>query len=322
MAQPPHPQTAQLTLWGTRPAAAEQGASTTRSEPLIPNAERRSESRNPAAGPESGQPGSWFRCLQCDAPEPRSQTPRPEPGTATPFPEPQAIIAALAFERAFRRLGIRRPLPEFQVEYRAFAGLRAGIRLWPERAVVRMSDLLADAAPAVIEALAEILLARLFRRHASREARELYLAWNMTPATRRRVEEARRARGRKRLLPPQGRNFDLESIFNEVNQRFFQGRLAVTRIGWSSARSRTLLGHHDPGHDTITISRWFDSESVPRYVVEYLVYHEMLHIQYPTERNGHRQVVHSLAFREAERKFPLYGKACKHLGKMTGSEVR
>jgi len=238
-----------------------------------------------------------------------------------PHHEPAQLSVALAFERAFRRLGIRRPLPEFRVEYRAFAGLRAAIRLWPERAVVRLSDLLADAAPAVLEALAEILLARLFGRHASPEARELYLTWNMTAATRHRVEEARRARGRKRLLPPQGCNFDLESIFNQLNQSFFQGELAVTRIGWSSARSRTLLGHHDPGHGTITISRWFDSESVPHYVVEYLVYHEMLHIQYPTERNGHRRVLHSPAFRAAERKFPLYQEACQHLRKMAGSEV-
>ena len=226
------------------------------------------------------------------------------------------LTATCCFERAFRRLGIRRPVPEFQVEYRAFAGLRAAIRLQRERAVVRMSDLLADATPTVIEALAEILLARLFRRQASPEARELYLAWNMTPATRRRVEEARRARGRKRLLPPQGRNFNLESIFKELNQRFFQGELRVTRIGWSSARSQTLLGHHDPGHGTITISRWFDSESVPRHVVEYLVYHEMLHIRYPTERSGRRRVVHPPAFREAERRFPLYEEACKHLREM------
>ena len=278
---------AQLSLWDTAAVVREEQAAISPSDPLIPDPEPHSQSRNPTAGPGSS-------------------------------PEPRAIVAALAFERAFRRLGIRGPLPDFQVEYRAFAGLRAAVRLRPERAVVRVSDLLADAAPAVIEALAEILLARLFRRHASPEARELYLAWNMTPDTRRRVEEARRARGRKRLLPPQGRNFDLESIFNDLNVRFFRGRLAVTRIGWSSAPSRTLLGHHDPAHGTITISRWFDLESVPHYVVEYLVYHEMLHIQYPTERNGHRRVVHSPAFREAERKFPSYDQACKQLKKMAG----
>jgi hypothetical protein len=295
------------------------GVSNPHRESLIPNPESDGKNRNPTAASGTRPRRPWF--FQSEAPEPELRTSSLESGTATPCPEPRAIIAALAFERAFRRLAIKHPLPEFHVEYRAFAGLRAAIRLRSERAVVRMSDLLADVAPAVIEALAEILLARLFRRHASPEARELYLAWNMTPDTRRRVEEARRARGRKRLLPPQGRHFDLESIFHELNQRFFQGQLAVTRIGWSSGASRTLLGHHDPGHGTITISRWFDSESVPRCVVEYLVYHEMLHIQYPTERNGHRRVVHSAAFHEAERKFPLYNEACDRLREMTRSAV-
>ena len=216
---------------------------------------------------------------------------------------------------------IRRPLPEFQVEFRAFANLRASIRWCRHRAVVRMSDLLADAEPLVMEALVEILLARLFGRHASREARECYVAWTMSPAVRSRVDDTRRARGRKYLLHAQGCYFDLQSIFDQLNQRFFQGQLAVARIGWSPTRSRTLLGHHDPSHRTITISRRFDSASVPQYLVDYLVYHEMLHIKYPTERNGHRRVVHSRAFREAERKFPLYEEACKQLKEMSSAEV-
>ena len=212
-------------------------------------------------------------------------------------------------------------MPQFQVEYRAFAGLRSSVRLRGNRAVVRMSDLLADAAPLVIESVAEILLARLFRRHASREACACYLAWNMSPEVRSRVDEARRVRGRKRLLPAQGRYFNLQSVFDQLNQRFFQGQLTVLRIGWSPMRSRTLLGHYDSSHRTITISRWFDSASVPPYLVAYLVYHEMLHIKCPTEHNGHRRVVHSRAFREAEKQFPHYEEACKQLKKMPGAGV-
>lgn len=227
----------------------------------------------------------------------------------------------MAFERAFRRMFIARPLPAFHIELRPFAGVHAAIRLGRDRALVRMSDFLADAEPLVMEALAEILLARLFRRRASREARERYMAWNMSPATRSRVDEARRARGRKRLLPAEGRYFDLQSIFDRLNQRFFHGQLAVARIGWSPQRSRTLLGHHDPAHRTITISGWFDAESVPSYVVEYLVYHEMLHIKHPTGHNGGRRVLHSRTFREAEKRFPHYEEACKQLKKMSSQEV-
>jgi predicted metal-dependent hydrolase len=70
--------------------------------------------------------------------------------------------------------------------------------------------------------------------------------------------------------------------------------------------SRTILGHYDSAHATIIISRVLDSPTVPSYLVEYLVYHEMLHIRYPVERRGHRRVVHSQEFRAAEKKFPRY----------------
>jgi hypothetical protein len=172
--------------------------------------------------------------------------------------------------------------------------------------VVHISDLLAEAPPLVLEALAEILLAQLFRRRPSREARACYLAYIFNPAVRRRIDEARRRRGRKRILSPRGRHFDLEEIFQKLNRRYFEGELRLLRLGWSAQRSRTLLGHYDSAHRTITISRVLDSPQVPRYLVEYLMFHEMLHIRYPVERDGHRRVVHSRQFREAEKKFPHY----------------
>jgi len=47
--------------------------------------------------------------------------------------------------------------------------------------------------------------------------------------------------------------------------------------------------------------------------VEYIVYHEMLHMRFPVERRGHRRVVHSREFREAEKQFPKYEQACRQL---------
>ena len=80
-------------------------------------------------------------------------------------------------------------------------------------------------------------------------------------------------------------------------------------MGWSPKRSRTSLGHYDPAHHSITISRLLDSLQVPRCVVEYLVFHEMLHIKYPTERRGPRRIVHSRNFRAEEKRFPQYEQA-------------
>ena len=237
-----------------------------------------------------------------------------EPGYRSPqnFGQTQSS-PELAFARVFRRLGIKRSLPDFRVEYHPFAGVRTTIRIKDNQARVRISDVLREAPPLVFEALAEILLGRVFRRRPSREARECFLAYIYNPEIRRRIDDVRRARGYKRLRPARGSHYDLEEIFRDLNRRFFESVLAMPRLGWSLSRPRTLLGHYDSAHGSITVSRWFDSPSVPRYVVEYLVFHEMLHMRYITERRGHRRVVHSREFRAAEKKFPHYEDARRRL---------
>jgi hypothetical protein len=235
--------------------------------------------------------------------------------------QPEQLILPLApppdltevFRRVFFRLRIKSPVVSIGARFHPFAGLRSTITVRDGTVKARVSDVLAEASPLVLEALAEILLTRIFRRHPSREARECYLAYTFRPAIRHRIDEARRERGSKRLLPPRGRHHDLEEIFRELNRRFFHDQIPPSRLGWSHQHSRCILGHYDSGHRTIIISRKLDGPSVPRHLVEYVVYHEMLHIWFPVERRGQRRVVHSREFREAERKFPKYELACRQL---------
>jgi len=217
------------------------------------------------------------------------------------------------FQRVFSRLRIKSPIVSMGARFHPFAGLRSTITLRNGAVKARVSDLLAEASPLVLEALAEILLAKIFHRRPSREARECYLAYTFRPAMRVRIDAARRERGSKRLLPARGRHHDLDEIFHGLNHRFFHGQISPSRLGWSHKNSRRILGHYDSGHGTIIVSRKLDSSAVPRYLVEYVVYHEMLHIRFPVERRGHRRVVHSREFREAETKFPQYELACRQI---------
>jgi hypothetical protein len=231
------------------------------------------------------------------------------------MPLPLAISpeAVELFRRVFRRLRIAVVLPSLRVEFRHFAGLRSIICLRKDHLDVRLSDVLQDAPLLVLEALAEILLCKVYRRRASREARECYLAYVLSPSIRQRIDQARRQRGTKRLLPARGRRHNLEEIFHRLNLQFFNGELPVTRLGWSLQNSRTILGHYDAGHGMIVINQALDSPTAPAHLVEYLVFHEMLHMRFPVGRNGHRRVVHSREFREAERVFPKYEEARKSL---------
>jgi hypothetical protein len=216
-------------------------------------------------------------------------------------PQPEEVFA-----HVFRRLVLEHPAPIFKVAFHPYANLRSTIRLTKHGIHARLSDVVATAPTVVLEALAEVLLASLFRRKPSTEARECYLAWTFDPEVRKRVDQNRRQRGFKRMQSPRGQHYNLEEIFQRLNRDHFQGRLQPPRLGWSPEPSSTLLGHHDAAHGSITISRMLDSLSVPVKVVEYLVYHEMLHMVYPVQRKGHRRVIHSREFQEAERQFPGY----------------
>jgi hypothetical protein len=235
------------------------------------------------------------------------------PPEQIPLPLGVASDPVELFRRVLRRLRIADPPARLQAEFRAFAGLRSTIWLRKGHLEVYISDVLEDAPLLVLEALAEILLSKVYRRRASREARECYLAYVLSPSVRQRINQARRARGRKRLLPARGRWHNLEEIFERLNRDFFQGELALERLGWSLRKSHNTLGHYDAGHGTIVINRALDSPKVPLHVLEYLVYHEMLHLRFPVERNGQRRVVHSREFRQAERAFPKYQEARKSL---------
>jgi len=94
-----------------------------------------------------------------------------------------------------------------------------------------------------------------------------------------------------------------------VNGEHFGGLIARPQLGWSRQRARTLLGQYDPHHHLIVLSRLLDSPRVPRLVVDFVMYHEMLHIQIPVIERGTRRSIHPPAFRVAERRFPEYAEA-------------
>jgi predicted metal-dependent hydrolase len=116
-------------------------------------------------------------------------------------------------------------------------------------------------------------------------------------------------RGRKRIESARGRVYDLEEIFDELNSRYFYGLLARPRMTWSQNHARNSLGHYDPAHNAIVVSRVFDHPRVPRYAVEYIVYHEMLHLKHPVKLRGSRRCVHSAEFQAEERMFPHLAEA-------------
>jgi len=207
------------------------------------------------------------------------------------------------YARVFRQMRPRTPLPQIRVEFRRYANANAQIRWDEDVLLVRVADTLGSAPADVVEALAEILLSKLFRRPVPASSNDRYRRYLNRRDIRRSLDLVRQIRGRKQLEHPQGCQFDLEQMFEELNFRYFFGLMARPRIGWSPHASRTLLGHYDSSHNAIVLSRVLDRPDTPKLAVEYVLFHEMLHLRYPAEHNGSRRCVHTTAFKEAEKQF-------------------
>ena len=136
-----------------------------------------------------------------------------------------------------------------------------------------------------------------------------YKRFASSAAVTRQTEVIRHARGSKRFFGPEGRFYNLDEVFDSLNFRFFGGLLGRPNLTWSEHHAKRLLGHYDAAHNTIVVSRVFDRPSSPRYAIEYLLYHEMLHLKHPVKMRGLRRCVHSAEFKAEEAQFPQLAEA-------------
>jgi hypothetical protein len=217
------------------------------------------------------------------------------------------------FEEAYREVRPGAPTPEFEVRFFAFTNLNNTIRLRRGRILVRLSDLLEGAPSGVVHAILHILIAKLYRARIDATYASRYRKFAGSRAMAAKTHLIRKIRGRKRIHSPTGEHYHLEEIFDDLNRRFFHGLMARPQLTWSGNHSRQNLGHYDPAHNTIVVSRIFDHPAVPRYAIEYLVYHEMLHLRHPVKLRGSRRCVHPRAFQEEEKLFPRLHDAKRYL---------
>lgn len=223
-----------------------------------------------------------------------------------------AAIAEI-FHQAYRELRPHVSAPALHVRFYKFVSINNTIRLRNGEIYARLSDLLEGAPEPVLYALAHILLAKLYRQPIDRAQSARYRRYVASHDVSAKARLVRQMRGRKHIHSARGRYFDLDEIFEDLNRRFFHGLMGRPQLTWSRDHARNRLGHYDPAHNTIVISRVFDHPRVPRYVVEYIVFHEMLHLKHPVKLRGSRRCVHSKEFQEEEKSFPELQRAQKFL---------
>lgn len=116
------------------------------------------------------------------------------------------------------------------------------------------------------------------------------------------------------LLITAGDVHDLRGIYDQLNATYFDGSIDASitwgpRIGTPRRRRSIKMGTYAVEDRLIRIHRALDRAFVPRFVVEWIVYHEMLHQVHDIKVVGGRREFHSKAFLADERRFARYAEA-------------
>ena len=134
------------------------------------------------------------------------------------------------------------------------------------------------------------------------------------------INQALQSDNNVNMISQRGSYYDLEAIFESLNRKYFKGTLERPRLTWSPRRSRRRLGYYHPESDAITISRSLDEKHVQPLLIEYILYHEMLHKSLGIRESNGRRYAHTREFKKAEKKFKDYTQAVEMMRKFCSSK--
>jgi hypothetical protein len=106
-----------------------------------------------------------------------------------------------------------------------------------------------------------------------------------------------------------GMTHDLQASFDRVNAEYFNGRMPRPRLTWNRVFTGRKFGHYDFLRDTVMLSSTLDQPKVPQFVLDYVMYHELLHKEMGVDVVNGRRYAHTREFYDAERRFPRLAEA-------------
>ena len=196
--------------------------------------------------------------------------------------------------------------------YYRYQGLTHTIRARKNQLLFRISHHFESQPDRVIEAVGHILLRKLLGMRSLRS--EVRICREAEEVVQRLVVPedpiaVDRCPAEHLYAPPAGVAHDLSILFRRLCRQFFDGNFPEIPLHWSKRNARRYWGKYYPDPPRIIVNSRLDDPRVPVYVVEAVLYHEMLHHFHGIHYKNGRRRIHTPAFRRAERRFPFHVQA-------------
>lgn len=193
-----------------------------------------------------------------------------------------------------------------QGEFYPYANVKHSIRKRDGLIYIRVSDTFRDAPEEVLVSLGRMLMAKLNRKKVDERDRGLYLRYVSSGELQEKASKILAER-KRRVRIVRGHYRDLNKSFERVNEEYFRSCVKKPVLTWSMRRAKRTLGKYDVERDIVFISRVLDSLKVPEALLDFIMYHELLHKKHGIGQ-GERRRIHTAAFRRDEKKFRDYEK--------------
>ncbi len=198
-----------------------------------------------------------------------------------------------------------------EAKYYKFSSLKAILRRNGAALKLKASEGFAAGGREVLVGLCLDLIARLFKQKPPENAyTKAYWEFRSQQGASELNKTLKRSHGRTRKLEAKGNRYDLNDLVLKLTREHpLLQELPVPPIGWNQKGGASILGFYDEATHEILISKELDKKDVPFYVLEYVVFHELLHAKHPSKHNASRRTIHGSAFRKDEERYPFYKEA-------------
>ncbi|MBI2445313.1 M48 family metallopeptidase [Candidatus Micrarchaeota archaeon] len=198
-----------------------------------------------------------------------------------------------------------------KAQFRNFASLKATLQRQGNTISANVSPGFAAGGRDVLVGLALDLTARAYRMRVPDNAyTRAYREFRRSQNSNQLNNALKRSHGRKRNLQAQGAWHDLNDIVLRMTREYpLLQTLSVPKMGWNAKGGSRILGFYDESAHEILINANLDQKRVPPFVLEYVIFHELLHAKHPVKHGRSRRTIHTTEFKREERQYPFYDEA-------------
>ena len=217
---------------------------------------------------------------------------------------------------AFRAVDAKIAGGRLSASYYPYRELKHTWRVRDGATIIRVSDYMRGAPEDVLESLAWYLVCRARGKECPEGASERYLRYVQSPEFWSSRRDLYLSRAKNLVFRAKGNERDLGEVFDYVNACYFSDRLDRPELAWARESPRKRVGFYHESLGILAVNRALDSVRVPRYVLEFVVYHELLHGILDLDDGIQRRIRHTAEFRRMEMGFVRYDDAQSWLARI------